>query len=157
MLWSHTRGNIRPILQSAKRETCQKMIGSGDLALLLGKMQHGTLQGRRAQTRTQRQGAPQESGRGGRLTSRRAAKQCSTFSARFFWVGALVVRRLVDGARVNGLTPIANRGLLFGNRSRGIWTAAWKGKAPASYQESLLKSGPLRSRSRGKDWTVAHT
>ena len=52
MLWSHPRGNIRPILQSAKRDICQKMIGSGDVAVLLLKTQHETLQGRQAQTRT---------------------------------------------------------------------------------------------------------
>ena len=51
------------------------------------------------------------------------------------WVGALVVRRLGDGALAKGITPIANRGLLFGNRSRGVWTVAWKGIAPASFQE----------------------
>ena len=75
-----------------------------------------------------------------------------------FWVGALVVRSsLEDGTVAKGITPIANRGLQFGNRSRDIRTVAWKGIAPASLQESLLKSGPLRSRSKGKDWTVAHT
>ena len=64
-----------------------KMIGSVVVALLLGKTQHGTLQGRQAQTRTQRQGAPQEGRpdrRGRRSTSRRAAKQCLTFPSSVF-------------------------------------------------------------------------
>ena len=47
-----------------------------------------------------------------------------------------MVRRLVDGARVNGITPIANRGLLFGNRSQGKWTLALKGVAPSSLARS---------------------
>ena len=70
------------------------MIGSGDVALLLGKTQHGTIQGRQAQTRTQRQGAPQKGDPTKEEGDRPADEQQSSVQLfqLGFWVGALVVR-----------------------------------------------------------------
>ena len=56
---------------------------------------------------------------------------------------------LWDGARVKAITPTAHRGVLPGSRSQGRWTLAWRGITHSKFQESFLKHGPLRSRSRG--------
>ena len=70
------------------------MIGSGDVALLLGKTQHGTLQDRQAQTRKE-------------TDQQTSSKAVFNFFQLGFWVGALVVRRLGGGALSKGITPIA--------------------------------------------------
>ena len=154
VLWSHLRGNIRPILQSARRDTCQKMIGSGDVALLLEKNATRNPPRKTSPNPEARSPVRRETRQKRKETDQQtSSKAVLNFFQLGFWVGALVVLGLGDGALAKGITPIANRGLLFGNRSRGTWTVAWKGTAPASFQESLLKSGPLRSHSRGKDWS----
>ena len=109
------------------------MIGSGDVALLLAKTQHGTVQGRQAQTRTQRKGAPQE-GRPDRKetdqqTSSKAVFNCFQLG---FWVGALVVRRL-------GTVPLRRESLPPQTEVSSSWIAL-EVNGPLLGRESLRQA-----------------
>ena len=86
-------------------------------------MQHGTLQGRQAQKRKE--------------TDQQAS--CKS-SASLFQLGFLGRRPRCAPSwgrcPCEGNHSHRKQRSLVGNRSRGIWSVAWKGIAPASFQES---------------------